>query len=200
MGIGRGSGGEARHPGKGRDPGTDVKPHLAKGAVKAGIVAGGSIGGRGSGGKRREAVASAPHVEGGKKPGVDERRMSRRSQGGGEGRKIGRQKGGMKTAQLGDNGLRRKRGREVPDPGVKTGANEARTLVRSIDAKVGGRMGVRVEKQGVEQGHSLESRSNSVVYKGCDKSRCANGRAENTVASEGSSTIAAEHDGSTILR
>ena len=31
-------GGEARHPGEGGNPGTDVEPHLAKGAIVAGIV------------------------------------------------------------------------------------------------------------------------------------------------------------------
>ena len=31
-------GGEARHPGEGGNPGTDVEPHLAEGAIVAGIV------------------------------------------------------------------------------------------------------------------------------------------------------------------
>ena len=145
-------------------------------------------------------MSPTTHVKGSEQARINERRVGGRGKRGGEGREVGRQEGRVVTAELRDDRLGRERGGEVADPGVKAGADEARTLIGSIDTKVGGRMGVRVKKEGVEERHGVEGGGNSVIHKGGDKPGRANGCAKDTVAGEGGSSIASEHGGCPVLR
>ena len=73
--------------------------------------------------------------------------MGGRGKGGGKGREVGRQEGGVVAAELRYDRLGGEGGREVADSGMEAGADEAGTLIGSINTEGGGTVGVRLKKE-----------------------------------------------------
>ena len=93
-------------------------------------------------------MAATTHVKRCERVRVNKGQVGGRGKGGGKGREVGRQEGGVVAAELRYDRLAGGRGgREVAAPGMEAGADEAGTLIGSINTENGGTVGVRLKKE-----------------------------------------------------
>ena len=111
-----------------------------------GVLAGGNIGGGRGGGEGCEPMAATTHVKRDERVRVHKGQVGGRGKGGGKGREVGRQEGGVVAAELRYDRLGGEGGREVADSGMEAGADEAGTLIGSINTESGGTVGVRLNE------------------------------------------------------
>ena len=89
-------------------------------------------------------MAATTHVKRDERVRVHKGQVGGRGKGGGKGREVGRQEGGVVAAELRYDRLR---GGGVADPGMEAGADEAGTLIGSMNTEGGGTVGVWLKKE-----------------------------------------------------